>query len=145
MSTIQVLEVFKYLELQLALSLIQTLSQQIMRLQLLLMEMFVLSPLQACTLRNNQLHFGGFPGTGRTILNNKSICILPWIHQYGDLSGRYGLCCFTLNHKNNLFGEGLSLLEAFNSKHMKNARLAMLSGKRIRDCKVCYEVGRSRN
>ena len=23
--------------------------------------------LQACTLRNNQLHFGGFPGTGRTI------------------------------------------------------------------------------
>ena len=72
-------------------------------------------------------------------LNNKSICILPWIHQYGDLSGRYGLCCFTLNHKNNLFGEGLSPLEAFNSKHMKNARLAMLSGKRIRDCKVCYE------
>jgi phage-related protein len=23
--------------------------------------------LQACTLRNNQLHFGGFPGTGRTL------------------------------------------------------------------------------
>jgi len=23
--------------------------------------------LQACTLRNNQIHFGGFPGTGRTI------------------------------------------------------------------------------
>ena len=23
--------------------------------------------IQACTLRNNQIHFGGFPATGRTI------------------------------------------------------------------------------
>ena len=66
-------------------------------------------------------------------MDNKSICILPWIHQYGDLSGKYALCCFTLNHKNNLFGKGLSPLEAFNSEHMKSVRLAMLSGKKVKD------------
>lgn len=71
--------------------------------------------------------------------NNNSICILPWIHQYGDLSGKYGLCCFTLNHKNNLFGEGLSPLQAFNSDYMTSVRLAMLSGKKVSACKVCYD------
>lgn len=71
-------------------------------------------------------------------MDNKSICILPWIHQYGDLSGKYALCCFTQNHKNNLFGKGLSPLEAFNSDHMKSVRLAMLSGKKVKDCLVCY-------
>ena len=66
-------------------------------------------------------------------------CILPWVHQYGDLSGKYGLCCFTLNHDNNLFGENLSPLEAFNSSHMKQVRLAMLNGDYVKDCKVCYD------
>jgi len=66
-------------------------------------------------------------------------CILPWVHQYGDLSGKYGLCCFTLNHSDNLFGENLSPLEAFNSSHMKQVRLAMLNGDYVKDCKVCYD------
>lgn len=66
-------------------------------------------------------------------------CILPWIHQYGDLSGKYGLCCFTLNKGNNLFGEGLSPLEAFNCDYMKSVRLNMLSGNNVKDCKVCYD------
>ena len=70
---------------------------------------------------------------------NSSICILPWIHQYGDLSGKYGLCCFTLNYEGNLFGENLSPLEAFNSSHMKKVRLAMLKGKPVKDCKVCFD------
>ena len=71
--------------------------------------------------------------------NKDTKCILPWIHQYGDLSGQYGLCCFTLNHTGNLFGKGLSPLEAFNSKQIKTARLEMLSGKQPKSCKVCYE------
>lgn len=79
-----------------------------------------------------------FLGQDARFPNNK-ICILPWIHQYGDLSGKYGLCCFTLNHKNNLFGEGLSPLEAFNSDHMKKVRLNMLAGREVKDCKVCYD------
>jgi organic radical activating enzyme len=65
-------------------------------------------------------------------------CILPWIHQYGDLSGQYGLCCFTLNGDDNLFGKGLSPLEAFNSDHMKSVRLSMLANKPVKDCSICY-------
>jgi hypothetical protein len=75
--------------------------------------------LQACTLRNNQLHFGGFPGTGRTT-PKRIKCILPWIHQYGDLSGQYGLCCFTLNHMVIFLVKDYLLLEAFNSKKTLN-------------------------
>lgn len=69
-------------------------------------------------------------------------CILPWIHQYGDLSGNYGLCCFTANYDsqdNNLFGKGLSPLQAFNSEHMKSVRLNMLKNIPVKDCRVCYE------
>lgn len=70
---------------------------------------------------------------------NKTKCILPWIHQYGDLSGEYGLCCFTLNNNGNLFGKGLSPLQAFNSEHIKSARLSMLSNTPVKDCQVCYD------
>ena len=70
--------------------------------------------------------------------DNKSICILPWIHQYGDLSGEYGLCCFTLNSRNSLFGKGLSPSEAFNSQFIKDARLKMLVNKPVPACSVCY-------
>jgi len=66
-------------------------------------------------------------------------CILPWIHQYGDLSGQYGLCCFTLNHPGNLFGKDLSPNQAFNSDHIRSVRLSMLKGEKVSDCKVCYE------
>jgi organic radical activating enzyme len=66
-------------------------------------------------------------------------CILPWIHQYGDLSGEYALCCFTLNDSGNLFGKGLSPLQAFNSAHIKSARLSMLSNIPVKDCRVCYD------
>lgn len=71
--------------------------------------------------------------------NKDTKCILPWIHQYGDLSGQYGLCCFTLNHDSNLFGKGLSPLEAFNSDPIRSARLEMLAGKQPKACKVCYD------
>ena len=41
-------------------------------------------------------------------------CILPWIHQYGDIEGSYGLCCFTLAKKGSLFGKDKRPLDAFN-------------------------------
>ena len=44
-----------------------------------------------------------------------------------------------MNYDNNLFGENLSPLEAFNSSHMKKVRLAMLNGKPVKDCKVCFD------
>ncbi len=70
--------------------------------------------------------------------NKNTKCILPWIHQYGDLSGQYGLCCFTLNTDGNLFGKGLSPLTAFNSKEIRSARLEMLNGEQPKACEVCY-------
>lgn len=69
-----------------------------------------------------------------------SKCILPWIHQYGELDGKYGLCCFTINSgMEYLFGQGLSPAEAFNSQNMKDTRLAMLRGEKVDACSVCYD------
>jgi organic radical activating enzyme len=65
-------------------------------------------------------------------------CILPWIHQHGDIEGNYAPCCFTLAHRNNFFGFGTSPLEAFNSNNMKSIRLKMLENERPEECKVCY-------
>ena len=70
-------------------------------------------------------------------MDNK--CILPWIHQHGDIEGNYAPCCFTLAHKENFFGKGTSPKEAFNSSFMKSLRLAMLNGERPNPCKVCYD------
>lgn len=69
-------------------------------------------------------------------------CILPWIHQHGDLSGNYALCCFTLNTSDRsdiFFAKNTSPLDAWNSDYMKSTRLAMLSNKRVNACKFCYE------
>lgn len=67
-------------------------------------------------------------------------CILPWIHQYGDINGDYGLCCFSIFSGNiNTFGKDLSPKQAFNSDYIKKTRLDMLSGKRVEACNVCYD------
>lgn len=67
-------------------------------------------------------------------------CILPWIHQYGDINGEYGLCCFSIFSGNNYtFGSGLSPQKAFNSDFLKQTRLDMLSGKHVSACNVCYD------
>lgn len=74
--------------------------------------------------------------------DNKSICILPWIHQHGDLSGNYALCCFTLNKVDRsdvFFAKDTSPLSAWNSDYMKSTRLAMLSNKRVSACNFCYD------
>lgn len=67
-------------------------------------------------------------------------CILPWIHQYGDLSGHYGLCCFSIyQNENNSFGKGTRPSEAFNHPFMKSTRLAMLNNEEVSACKICYD------
>jgi len=73
--------------------------------------------------------------------HNNKICILPWVHQFGTLSGSYGLCCFSEYFTG--FGHGKSPLEAFNDDHMKSIRLAMLAGEEVEPCKVCYDWERS--
>ena len=60
-------------------------------------------------------------------------CILPWIHQHGDISGNYALCCFTLNKhdRSDFLQKNTSPLNAWNDDYMKSTRLAMLSNKRV--------------
>ena len=67
-------------------------------------------------------------------------CILPWIHQYGDLSGSYGLCCFSIyQNENNSFGKGTRPSKAFNHPFMKSTRLAMLNNDEVSACNICYD------
>lgn len=72
-------------------------------------------------------------------------CILPWIHQYGDINGDYGLCCFSIfaggnnTFGDNTFGKNLSPSEAFNSDYIKQTRLDMLAGKHVKACDICYD------
>ena len=74
--------------------------------------------LLACTLRNNQLHFGGFPGTGRTIPKRINVVYYLGFISMVIYRGKYALCCFTsIITSNNLLVENLSPLEAFNSSH----------------------------
>ena len=67
-------------------------------------------------------------------------CILPWIHQYGDINGEYGLCCFSIfSGGKNTFGKNESPISAFNSQYIKQTRLDMLAGKIVKACDVCYD------
>ena len=67
-------------------------------------------------------------------------CILPWIHQYGDLAGSYGLCCFSIyQNENNSFGKGMRPSKAFNHPFMKSTRLAMLNNEEVSACNICYD------
>ena len=71
---------------------------------------------------------------------NNKICILPWMHIYGHLTGDYALCCHTFSsqvpNEKKFFGKGLSPLEAFNSDYIKKVRLGMLNGKTPDACQV---------
>ena len=68
-------------------------------------------------------------------------CILPWLHQYGDIMGGYGLCCYSMfvDDKFNQFDKGVAPLTAWNNKSIRSARLAMLSNKPVNACKPCYD------
>src|SRR6056300_131566 len=77
---------------------------------------------------------------GELFLVSDSRCILPWIHQYGDLSGHYGVCCFSIYHEEgNTFAKGQSPIEAFNHPFMKSTRVEMLKGNQPSACKICYD------
>ena len=65
-------------------------------------------------------------------------CILPWIHQHGDLGGNYSPCCFTLSNEGQ-FDKGKRPLEAWNSDRMRNIRVQMLTGQEPEECKICYD------
>ena len=101
--------------------------------------------IQACTLRNNQIHFGGFLQPDEQSLNrNIKGCILPWIHLHGDIRGEYALCCHTDSYfvNNRVIRTGnhsQSPLEVWNGDAMKAARLKFLNDDYPEECSVCYD------
>ena len=94
-------------------------------------------------------------------------CVLPWVHLTGSVDGVWGRCCvdsamyhdhlyqlaeepefaldpdalgclphsrFAAANPDRVFG----IEEAFNSPNLRQTRLAMLAGERIRACAYCY-------
>jgi hypothetical protein len=73
-------------------------------------------------------------------MNNSTICILPWIHQYIDLKGDVKLCGFGKNSSlplGNIREQSFS--EIWNNENFKKIRLEMLNGKRPDFCENCYK------
>ena len=76
------------------------------------------------------------------VTQNKSFCVLPWIHIYVDPSGKPSPCCIstyayddtlTVNSKTN------SLIELVNAPHMKQLRVDMMNGVLHPSCKLCHQ------
>lgn len=75
--------------------------------------------------------------------NSETFCVLPWVHTATYTDGTALLCCVSspntgvnLNHS--------TINDAKNSEYFKEARLALLNGKKFRGCSVCWreeEVG----
>lgn len=55
---------------------------------------------------------------------NKSICVLPWVHEYKTITGGTGPCCHAKEFKNN--------------ETMEQVRQEMLNGVQPRVCNGCY-------
>jgi organic radical activating enzyme len=71
--------------------------------------------------------------------DNKTICILPFIHLYSEPKGEMKPCCIADGFDTPLNLKTMSIEEAFNSEQMKELRKDMLSGKRNKVCDVCYK------
>lgn len=90
---------------------------------------------------------------------NNGFCILPWIHLSTRTTGNMQLCCTANSGSDDKYpmvgcnrkddGELVNLKydnwkENWNTKYMRDVRLAMLNGQKPRECQKCYkeeEVG----
>ncbi len=75
---------------------------------------------------------------------SKSYCSKLWNHQYIHMSGSFRFCCATNNnildnHGNSFNINNTSLENVWNSKHMCQTRLKMISGQEIKECIKCVE------
>lgn len=72
-----------------------------------------------------------------------TFCIFPWSHLHAWPDGKAMLCCIA-NGGNNMGEVGdfsqNNYAEIMNSEKMKQVRLDMLAGKRIEQCKSCYDT-----
>ena len=75
---------------------------------------------------------------------SKSYCAKLWNHQYIHGSGSIRFCCATMDNLadkkgNRLHINNQSLENAWNSKQMRDTRLAMMKGEKIPACSKCDE------
>ena len=75
---------------------------------------------------------------------SKTYCSKLWNHQYIHMSGSFRFCCATNDNINNPKGfryhiNNTSLENVWNSEHVRNTRLKMISGEEITECKKCVE------
>ena len=74
------------------------------------------------------------------IENNESFCMAPWVHLNISPSGDVPVCCNIINSKETVLGNvnDNTLEEIWNSTNMKNIRMKMLKGEKIKECSNCY-------
>lgn len=70
--------------------------------------------------------------------DNKTFCILPFVHLYAEPTGEMKPCCIAGGFEKPIDLKTMSIDEAFNSEQMKELRQYMIEGKRHKVCDVCY-------
>lgn len=76
----------------------------------------------------------------KTITDNGSFCVLPWIHLHSWPNGIVVPCCIS-NFKYSLGNLNKNTIaEIVNSDKSKEIRLKMLDGEKVSSCENCYNV-----
>ena len=71
---------------------------------------------------------------------NKSYCSMPFKEIYGDNAGRYKLCCHAKPMDWKYKTTNTTPFKFFFSPEMEEIRNKMLSGEKIKECRVCYDL-----
>ena len=71
---------------------------------------------------------------------NKSYCAMPFKEIYGDNAGRYKLCCHAKKMNWKYTTANTTPFKYFFSPEMEEIRNKMLSGVKIKECQVCYDL-----
>ncbi len=74
---------------------------------------------------------------------NKSYCAMPFKEIYGDNAGRYKLCCHAKKTNWKYTTTNTTPFKYFFSPEIEEIRNKMLSGKKIKECQVCYDLEES--
>ena len=75
----------------------------------------------------------------KTVINTKSICILPWIHLHINSQGQIGTCCQFDDHYQLGHVSHDNLKEVVNGEQMKLVRKQMINGQRPSICNNCWK------
>lgn len=76
------------------------------------------------------------------VKNTESFCILPFIHAATLTDGQTPLCCVSESSSSVSLNQS-TLKDHWNSEYIRSVRKDMLSGKKVTDCRRCYEEEKS--